>query len=150
MLPSNTHLSSGFWPNAHHHSRAWRFIFVPRCRIKMLSDNYQYHRFAQFHHQHASDVLATCLPSWVCNLFSPGNLASFWSSSVFQYIFWTSDLLYQYWFHPLQPSNSMLIDKGRPSSILSLSSTCPPLLLQPQTPSPALIILPERRKSLFC
>lgn len=51
---------------------------------------------------------------------------------------------------PLQPSNSMLIDKDGSQAPFSL---CRPLashsLLQPQTPSPALIILPERRKSVL-
>ena len=95
-------------------------------------------------------LLATCLHAQVCNLFSPGNLASFGAVQFSNTFFWTSDLLCQYWFHPLQPSNSMLIDKDGSQAPFSLCRPlASPLLLQPQTPSPALIILPERRKVCF-
>lgn len=70
-------------------------------------------------------LLATCLHAQVRNLFGPGTLASF-GAVVFQYIFWTSDLLCQYWFHPLQPKQHTHRQRQKPSSIFSLSSTCLP------------------------
>lgn len=125
---------------------------LPRCRIKMLSDNFLISSTTEFRTIPPSTCQWSCwqlvfMPRYVIYLVQETwpHLEQF----SFPIHFWTSDLLCQYWFHPLQPSNSMFIDKGGDKNHFSLSSTLSPLLLQPQTPSPALIILWKKKKSVL-